>query len=348
MIEFLVLFFTTFFGTHYALPHSIRKMKENGFVSIDMYKRPKVKIPTNLGLIVLFTSYISVSLLPLFVRLLNLTGIVNTEINDLTETHLAFLLVVSIFGLYGLVDDLVDIGRKLKLIFPIMFCFPLISVIHPKLIWVPFLGEFDLIQELFSSGISYSDIIRIMVVPIYVMVVSNLVNMHSGYNGLQSGLSIIILSTLIIKSWQMDTLYQILPCGAILGGMSSFWFFNRYPSRAFEGNIGSLLFGSVIGCVIVIQELWWFGFFILLPHTFNFFQWIYWLYLMKRYPKLYLDNEDKHTKFGSVEQDGSIVVPNALTLKWVPTFYFSLDEKNSTYSMYLLTIIFCSVGLIYL
>jgi hypothetical protein len=34
----------------------------------------------------------------------------------------------------------------------------------------------------------YSDIFKVFVVPVYIMVVSNLINMHSGFNGLQCGL----------------------------------------------------------------------------------------------------------------------------------------------------------------
>ena len=102
------------------------------------------------------------------------------------------------------------------------------------------------------------------------MVVSNLVNMHSGYNGLQSGLSIIILSTLLVKSYYDGIFTNIFPAVAFLGGMLAFWLYNRFPAQIFEGNIGSLMFGSVIGCVVVLQEYWWFAFWILLPHTFNF------------------------------------------------------------------------------
>mgnify|MGYP001222363321 CR=1 FL=1 len=64
-----------------------------------------------------------------------------------------------------------------------------------------------------------------------------------------------------------NTLDDVIHLGAFLGSMSVFFMFNRYPSKAFEGNIGSMFFGSIIGCVIVVQKFWWFGFFILIPHT---------------------------------------------------------------------------------
>ena len=178
------------------------------------------------------------------------------------------------------------------------------------------------------------------------MVVSNLVNMHSGYNGLQSGLSIIIITTLIFKSFILGNLSNIYPAIAFLGSIMAFWTYNRYPSKVFEGNIGSLLFGSVIGCMIVIQQLWWFGFFILIPHTFNFLLWMYWVLMFKINPDEYLEADGNHKKFGTLDSNGFIQPPNRLTLKWIPNYYWKLNEPRSVLLMYVITLFFCITGLL--
>jgi len=178
------------------------------------------------------------------------------------------------------------------------------------------------------------------------MVVTNLVNMHSGYNGLQTGTSIIILSTLAVKCWMSGVLLDVLYLGSFLGSMAVFFLFNRYPSKAFEGNIGSMFFGSIIGCVIVLQEFWWFGFFILIPHTINFLLWVVWLIMMKLEPKAYLLDDGSHNKFGFLREDSTIEVPNRLTLKWIPNYYFELNEGQSTLVMYAITLAFCIGGII--
>ena len=52
-----------------------------------------------------------------------------TSLVSLSAIHLAFILVISIYSLYGLVDDLVDVGRILKkLTLPVVFAYPLVSV----------------------------------------------------------------------------------------------------------------------------------------------------------------------------------------------------------------------------
>ena len=94
--------------------------------------------------------FISISLFPLITRLFSIMGLTTFEVSDLSEINLAFLLVVSIFALYGLVDDLVDVGRILKLILPITFSYPFISVIKPSIIWIPFMYLFKIL-ELFIS-----------------------------------------------------------------------------------------------------------------------------------------------------------------------------------------------------
>ena len=345
MIEFWICFILSFFGTNYALPHSIRKLKESNYLARDMYKKVKIFIPTNAGIIVLFTSFLAISITPLFSRLF--LRIIDLDIvsTDFSIESISLLLVVSIFSIYGLVDDLVDIGRIPKFVLPLFFSYPLIAVVSPNELWIPFSGHFDLNQN-FGWWITYNDLFRVFVIPIYIMVVANLVNMHSGYNGLQSGLSIILLLTITVKTYLDGNFSLIFPIGAFLGGMIAFWRFNRFPARVFEGNIGSLLFGSLIGCVIVIQEYWWFGFFILLPHTFNFILWIYWLVMMRADPSNYLETTGLHQKFGSIRGDGTLNVPNYLTLKWMPNYFFSLNEYQSVLTMYSITLMFCFLGLI--
>ena len=267
----LALFSLSFVGTLYVMPHSIRRLKVSGITSQDMYKEDKPSVPTNGGMIVLFVSYISICLLPLILRIGNLLFSDNNLGSDMSEINLALLLIVSIYAIYGLIDDLVDLGHKLKLLLPISFAYPLTVLISPEEIWVPLIGNIDLNSAIFGNEITRSDIFRIVIIPVYVMVVANLVNMHSGYNGLQSGLSIILMFFSFFKSYYDHKLENILPASSFLGAMLAFWFFNRFPAKIFEGNIGSLLFGSLIGAVIVVQEYWWFGFFILIPIVLIFF-----------------------------------------------------------------------------
>ena len=88
-------------------------------------------------------------------------------------------MVVALFALFGMLDDIVNIGRPAKLILIYYCAYPLIPFIAATAITVPLVGEVDL-----------SLIYIQLIVPTYVPVVANLVNMHSGFNGLAPALSL--------------------------------------------------------------------------------------------------------------------------------------------------------------
>jgi UDP-N-acetylglucosamine--dolichyl-phosphate N-acetylglucosaminephosphotransferase len=173
------------------------------------------------------------------------------------------------------------------------------------------------------------------IIPTYVLVASNLVNMHSGFNGLASGLSVIVLVSLIIKSVILGDTENIVSIAAVTGATIGFYLYEKYPASVFWGNVGSLTVGAAIGSLIVIQGFIISGFIMLIPHTINFLMYVYWK--LKKYP---------HVKFGRDRGDGILEVPNPLTLKWVLPYYHKMTEKQATYAMFLLTSIFCILGIL--
>jgi UDP-N-acetylglucosamine--dolichyl-phosphate N-acetylglucosaminephosphotransferase len=234
------------------------------------------------------------------------------------------MIVIALFGLFGILDDMINIGRASKFLIMYYCSYPLIQYATHTAVTLPSIGNLEL-------GIIYLQLI----VPTYVLVASNLVNMHSGYNGLSSGLAIIVLVSLIIKSVLINDIENIISVVAITGATLGFYFYERYPAKIFWGNVGSLTVGAAIGAIIVIQGFIISGFVMLLPHTINFLMYVYWK--IKKYP---------HVKFGKIREDGTLEVPNNLTLKWVLPYYYRLNEKQATYAMFLLTSVFCVAGIL--
>jgi UDP-N-acetylglucosamine--dolichyl-phosphate N-acetylglucosaminephosphotransferase len=85
--------------------------------------------------------------------------------------------------------------------------------------------------------------------------------------------------------------------------------------------------------MIVTQGFIISGFIMLIPHTLNFLLYVYWR--VKKYPAV---------KFGRIRDDGTLEVPNPLTLKWVLPYYFRVSEKQAGYTMFALTGLFCLAG----
>jgi UDP-N-acetylglucosamine--dolichyl-phosphate N-acetylglucosaminephosphotransferase len=166
-------------------------------------------------------------------------------------------------------------------------------------------------------------------------VVANLVNMHSGFNGLAPGLSFLVLATLVLKAYFFGDIFDALFILCLTGAVLAYFWFEKYPSRIFWGNVGALSVGAAIGCMIVTQGFIVSGFIMLIPHTVNFLLYVYWRLRSAKYPA---------AKYGSQREDGTVEVPNPLTLKWVLPYYGKVSEQKATYAMFSLTAVFCAIG----
>jgi UDP-N-acetylglucosamine--dolichyl-phosphate N-acetylglucosaminephosphotransferase len=307
-----VFFIVPFICTIVVMPYLIQKLKENNIVAKDMYKANRPEIAVNGGLIILLISLLSLSVISLF------------YCSYILPANYVIIMVVTLFALFGILDDMVNIGRPAKLILLYYCSYSLISCATVTLVYVPFIGTVDL-------GIFYLQLI----LPLYVPVVANLVNMHSGFNGLAPGLSLMVLITLIIKTMANAGVMDILFIVCLTGSLAAYWLFEKYPARIFWGNIGALSVGAAIGATIVIEGFIFSGFVMLIPHVINFLLYVYWRLRPEKYPV---------AKFGKIREDGTLEVPNPLTLKWVLPYYFPMTERQGVNVMYALTGIFCIIG----
>lgn len=308
-LEVGLLFLFPFVIILVTMPYLIRKLTEKGLVVKDYYKKGNKLIPTGGGLAIMLAALFSIS--------------INSMFYKFEPANFVALNVIMLFGLFGILDDMIDIGRPAKLVLMYYCSYPLMLFATQSSVIFPILGSIDL-------GILYGQLI----IPTFVLVTANLVNMHSGFNGMSSGLSVIILISLIIKSLMAGNINNITAIIAMAGATFGFYLYERYPSRIFWGNVGSLTVGSAIGVMIVMQGYIFSGFIMLLPHTINFLMYVYWR--VRKYPQV---------KFGKVREDGTLEVPNNLTLKWVLPYYRKATERQATYAMYAVTAVFCIIGI---
>jgi len=303
--------FVGFFITLWYTPRFMRKAAASGYVVKDMYKKDRPQIPNIGGLTILAGTMGALMVAQFFVPM-----------NDI----LVFYFIVFAFGLFGLADDLFDVGRFSKVIIPLILALPIAILCKDTRISLIFM-ELDL-------GTLYVYIIC----PLYLMVVANLVNMHSGFNGLSVGLSSNLLIFITAKAYLvngtngLESLYYIMP---IFGALIAFQYYDFYPAKILWGNIGSLMIGSAIGGLILINHLEVFGIVLLIPHTINFLMYVVW-----KIKKL------GEVKFGEVREDGTLKVPNPWTLKWVLPYYFRVTENQSMWAMYILTTLFGLLAII--
>ena len=324
----VVMVLASFTMAMVMIPALIEKLKKRGIVAIDYYKKDLRKIPTRGGVVILAVVFLMFGVATLFEHL-PVSVPISVPIH-VSEVDWAILIVAGLFGAFGLVDDFVDVGRPMKIFMLFFFSFRLIFEIRSTMVTIPLIGSFDF-------GAFY----LFLIIPIYVLVAANLVNMHSGFNGLASGLSVIVLAFMLVKFIMAGCDGVFMLC-CMLGATSGFLWYNRYPARIFLGNVGSLSLGAAIGAAIVVSGFLVSGFVMLIPHTINFLMYVYWRLMHWRHPG---DKRWRIEKFGKVRDDGTLEVPNHLTLKWVLPYHWRMTEKQAVLAMYALTIPFCVVAL---
>ena len=331
-----------------TMPWFIRKMIDKEQMVTDYYKEGKTPMANNGGILSLFVVFTTIIMVPLIFRLIIKFDPVLIDVFPrlFSDADTAILMVVLLYAFYGVLDDYIDVGRFSKIVIPLMFAYPFVIVLDGWNPWVPFAGNVSLSSfDIVIGGLGTltgSMMLRYLIVPIYIMVVANLKNMHAGFNGLQSGTALIILSFILLKSAMDNNFDSIYTIAALTGAQVIFFWHNKYPSKILEGNIGSLAVGAAIGAGLIIQHYLLAGIIMLMPHIINFLMYAFWRIQHARHPD---DERWKIVKFGHVREDGTLEVPNCLTLKWLLPYYFRMTERQVVYSMYVLTLAFCIIAL---
>jgi UDP-N-acetylglucosamine--dolichyl-phosphate N-acetylglucosaminephosphotransferase len=214
-----------------AMPRYAELLRSKGRTTNDAHKGKDVMVPTPAG--------------PLLVAALVVGEIVVWAFYG-SVVPLVLIAVVLSCGLIGLYDDLRGLG----------------GIVKPALL--AGVGLFVAIAEHFYASV-YSPvlyfplftqtgthfIIFALIVIASIPVSANAFNMLDAFNGEISGFTAIVSAALVagivlrayaLPGTSAETVAIALP---LLAVSASFYFFNRYPSKIFDGDSGSLSFGGM-------------------------------------------------------------------------------------------------------
>ncbi len=233
------------------MPWLIEKLTERKILGTDMNKSSKPKIPEMGGISVLIGFVVGVYVQ---IFLFEITGI-GIVINDYILCSLVTAIGVSYVGI---LDDLIGIRQRTKAFLPFMFALPL-GFFTNSVMFLPYFGEYDF------------GYLMLFLVPFAITCASNSTNMLEGFNGLGTGLSIIIcsaLSFMAIINEDLNGLYLLIP---LLGSLLAFWYYNKYPAKIFPGDTLTMFMGAVIACAAIASNLRLEGAILLTPMILEFF-----------------------------------------------------------------------------
>jgi UDP-N-acetylglucosamine--dolichyl-phosphate N-acetylglucosaminephosphotransferase len=253
---YLILsFIAGFVITLLIIPYIMRIMKRKGYTGIDIHKTAKTEVPESGGISIIVGISLTSILLAIFFPIF---------FNEI----LIFVLTVVISGLIGYIDDRIKLKSRYKLLLTIftgimIFLANSVGFIQIESPTIPFLGKLRL------------NVIYPILAPLIVAVFANTVNMLEGYNGEGSGTSIIALISLIICSIIWDSAEGLLFTVVCLAILIPFFLYNKFPSKIFPGDVGTLSIGAMFASIALIGSLEAAVFCALLIHIFNSFYVIY-------------------------------------------------------------------------
>jgi UDP-GlcNAc:undecaprenyl-phosphate/decaprenyl-phosphate GlcNAc-1-phosphate transferase len=151
-----------------------------------------------------------------------------------------FFIGAAIIALSGFIDDRYDLDYKWK------FAGQIIGVAvfllgNVEITKTPFLGLGNL-----TPWISYS------IMALFILGVTNAVNLSDGLDGLAAGSSLLSLGFIGYLSYVAGEMSLALIAGATMGGLLGFLRFNTHPASVFMGDAGSQFLGFVAACLAIL------------------------------------------------------------------------------------------------
>jgi UDP-N-acetylglucosamine--dolichyl-phosphate N-acetylglucosaminephosphotransferase len=159
----------------------------------------------------------------------------------------SLLCVILILGVIGLVDDLLGwsnggLSRRFRTGLAFVAAIPLIVInAGEHMMSFPFLGMVDF-------GILYP----LVLIPLGVAGASTTYNFLAGFNGLEAGQGILILSFLSYVAYVTGSPWLSVIGLCMVASLIAFYLFNKVPARVFPGDIMTYSVGALIACMAIL------------------------------------------------------------------------------------------------
>jgi len=251
----IIIFIVVFLTTYFILPFIIEFMKKKKYVGYDIHKNAHPEIAESGGLSMVIGFTIASILLMVFFP-------------DFFKETIIFLLTVLLAGAIGFIDDRIKFKSGYKII---------LSIFSGSAI---FLANYFKYININSPSIPFLDKTRLtiiypLVLPIIIAIFANTVNMLEGYNGEGSGTCLIAVTFLLICGVLWNSAEAIIFTIPIIAVIMPFFIYNKFPSKVFPGDIGTLSMGAMVAGIALFGSLEVAAFCALLIHIFNSFYVIY-------------------------------------------------------------------------
>ncbi len=271
-----------FFMTFFVLPEWIKRARNFGLIGRDMNKYKKTEVVEAGGIAVMVGFSLSV-LLYIALKIFYFKSEVN-----LVEIF-ALLTTMLMLSIIGLIDSLlgwrIGLSRKLRVTLCLFAAIPLVAInAGINQINLPWIGNVWL-------GAIYP----LIFIPIGVAGASTTFNFLAGFNGLEAGQGMIILTALSAVAYLTGTTWLALIGMCMVFSLAAFWLFNKFPAKVFPGDIMTYPVGGLIAMMAILGNMERIAVFFFIP------------YIIEAILKI--KGRLKKQSFGKPNKDGSLEMP---------------------------------------
>ncbi|UOQ50282.1 undecaprenyl/decaprenyl-phosphate alpha-N-acetylglucosaminyl 1-phosphate transferase [Gracilibacillus caseinilyticus] len=141
----------------------------------------------------------------------------------------------------GVLDDLYELSAKIKFIGQIVAAsITVVGGMQINFIVLPFTDKIEF------------GFLAVPITIIWIVAITNAINLIDGLDGLAAGVSSIALLTIVSMSFTMGNLYIAVMALLLLGSTLGFLWFNFNPAKIFMGDTGSMFLGYMISVLSII------------------------------------------------------------------------------------------------
>ncbi|MFA5020168.1 MAG: glycosyltransferase 4 family protein [Candidatus Pacearchaeota archaeon] len=269
----------SFLITFYFIPIWIKRAGKVGLTGKDINKKDKKEIPEAGGINVVF-GFIFGVLVYIAIRTFYL------KVDGVTIEIFALTTSILIISFIGMIDDIlgwkIGLGKKARVIFVLFAAVPLMVInAGESTIYLPILGATNL-------GVFYA----LILIPLGIVGASTTFNFLAGYNGLEAGQGVLILSALAYVSFVTGTSWLALIGLCMVASLIAFLFYNKYPAKIFPGDVMTYSVGALIAIMAILGNYELFALFIFIPYILE--------------TALKIRGRLEKESFGEIQPDGSI------------------------------------------
>ena len=326
----LTAIFVGFFSCLAFLPKWIQKTQDINLTWTDMnkYGHPK-NVSASGGIIVVFAFMIAV-LVYLGVK----TFVYEPSIHQVEI--FAILAVILFYALIGLTDDLLGwkhggLSIYSRLVLAILASIPLVVInAGTSAVAIPFLGT-----------VNFGIYFPLLIVPLSVAFVATTFNFLAGFNGLEAGQGILLLSFASFVAYINSAPYLSIVGLSMVAALLPFLIFNWCPAKVFPGDVLTYSIGALFVTMAILGNFERVAIIVFIPYVLEV--------ILKLRGKL-----KKHS-FGKPDKDNVLSLPykkiyglTHLSIWVLNKINSKPTEKKAVSLIFILQLIFILIALIYI